>query len=101
MEESKLREFIKSILRELEDEDIEEVTATGDVDGYATPKAFAKKKKKKRSGFGGGHYKADVFDYTLVKEALDKKDLEVIRKLIRDVIGDVYRDIWLKRSVWK
>ena len=23
------------------------------------------------------------------------------RKLIKDVIGDVYRDIWLKRNAWK
>ena len=46
MDESKLREFIKSILRELEDEDIEEVTTTSNVDGNATPRAFSKKKKK-------------------------------------------------------
>ena len=39
--------------------------------------------------------------YKLVNEALDKKDIEVIRKLIKDVIGDVYRDIWLKRNAWK
>ena len=36
-----------------------------------------------------------------VNEALDKKDIEEIRKLIKDVIGDVYRDIWLKRNAWK
>ena len=53
-----------------------------------TPMAFdpegKKKKKKKKIG-----------------EALETKDIAIIRKLIRDVIGDVYRDIWIKRNSWK
>ena len=36
-----------------------------------------------------------------VNEALDEKDLKQIRKLIRDVVGDILRDIWLKRTAWK
>ena len=24
-----------------------------------------------------------------------------IQKLIRDTVGDIYRDIWLKRNSWK
>ena len=36
-----------------------------------------------------------------VNEALEAKDLEIIKKLIRNVIGDVYRDIWIKRASWK
>ena len=39
--------------------------------------------------------------FTFVSEALDKKDLEVITKLIRNVVGDILRDIWLKRTAWK
>ena len=94
MTESKLREIIKSILIELQDEELEEVTTTGSIEGYSTPNAFGgKKKRKKLSTTSTG--------YSVVKEELDKKDLLVIRKLIRDVISDVYRDIWLKRTAWK
>jgi len=101
--ESKLRELIKSVLLQLKEEELDEVTTTGNVDGYSTPNAFKKSsgKKKKKAGHDGGHRKPDVFGFSVVKEELDKKDLEIIRKLIKDVIGDVYRDIWLKRSVWK
>ena len=92
MTESKLRELIKSILQteasEKSEEELEEITVTGDVAGYNTPFAFdpegEKKKKKKKIG-----------------EALESKDIEIIKKLIRDVIGDVYRDIWIKRNSWK
>ena len=34
-------------------------------------------------------------------EALDDKDFKVITKLIKSVVADVLRDIWLKRNVWK
>ncbi len=40
-------------------------------------------------------------NYKKVNEALDKKDVEAIKKVIRDVVGDVFRDIWLKRNSWK
>ena len=74
--QEKLRELIKKYVEE-------ELTTTGDVDGYSTPYAFKKKKKKK------------------VDEALEEKDIQEIRKLIRDVVGNILRDIWLKRSTWK
>ena len=74
--QEKLRELIKKYVEE-------ELTTTGDVDVYSTPYAFKKKKKKK------------------VDEALEAKDVQEIKKLIRDVVGDILRDIWLKRSSWK
>ena len=37
----------------------------------------------------------------MLGEALDEKDLIKIKKLIRTVVADVLRDIWLKRSSWK
>ena len=91
-------EIIKSLTEEiLDEEDLDETTVTGNVDGYMTPFAFTgnkgKKKKKKISTNSTG--------YEMLDETLDKKDLEVIKKLIRDVVGDILRDIWLKRTAWK
>ena len=41
-----IRKEIKKIIEDLKQEDLEEITTTGDVDGYQTPFAFKKKKKK-------------------------------------------------------
>ncbi len=80
----------------LDEEGLEEMTVTGNVAGYNTPKAFStksdEKKKKKRLKRSTG--------YTFVTEALDEKDLKQIQKLIKTVVGDIIRDIWLKRTVW-
>ena len=91
-------DLLESLVEEiLDEEDLDEMTVTGNVDGYMTPFAFTgdkgKKKKKKISTNSTG--------YNVVKEALESKDIEIIKKLIRDVIGDVYRDIRIKRNSWK
>ena len=39
--------------------------------------------------------------YKFVDEALDKKDVEKIRKQIRQEVADIIFDIWLKRTSWK
>ena len=121
MDNNRLRELIRKIIQKEtsiasaagsyeapinvddEDEELEEVTVTSDADGYSTPKAFTNVsgKKRKKAGLDGGHNKPDVFGYSVVKEELEKKDLLVIKKLIRDIIGDVFRDIWVKRNAWK
>ena len=92
------KELVKKLTLELLDEEsLEEISTTAGVDGYSTPFAFSskedEKKKKKRLKKSTG--------FTFVSEAVDKKDLEIIRKLIRDVVGDILRDIWLKRNAWK
>ena len=79
-----MEELVSEIIDE---EELDEITVTGDIDGYGTPFAFGKKKKKQKK-IG-------------VNEALDNKDLEKITKLIRNVVGDILRDIWLKRNSWK
>ena len=90
------KELVKKLTMELLDEEsLEEMTATGDVAGYSTPKAFGKMKKKKKKNI------EKQTGYKFVSEGIDKKDLEVITKLIRNVVGDILRDIWLKRTAWK
>ena len=92
--------LVKKLTMELLDEEgLEEITTTAAVPGYMTPFAFSdksekdKKKKLKRLKKSTG--------YIAVTEALDDKDLKQINKLIRDVVGDILRDIWLKRNSWK
>ena len=94
------KELVKKLTMELLDEEsLEEITTTAAVPGYLTPFAFSdgskknKKKKLKRIKKSTG--------YIAVTEALDDKDLKQIQKLIRDVVGDILRDIWLKRNAWK
>ncbi len=92
--------LIKSLTEEiLDEEDLDEITTTGNVAGYNTPFAFtgnSKKSKKKKK-----KYSTNSTGYEVVNEALDDKDLKQITKLIRNVVGDILRDIWLKRTAWK
>jgi len=94
------KELVKKLTMELLDEEsLEEMSATAGVDGYSTPNAFrgkGKKDKKKNKEISTNSTHFDI-----VKEALDDKDLKQINKLIRDVVGDIIRDIWLKRNAWK
>ena len=92
-------DLIASLTEEiLDEEELEEVNTTASVGGeYMTPFAFdpeGKKKKKDYKSKPNSHRKK-------IGEALESKDIETIKKLIRDVIGDVYRDIWIKRNSWK
>jgi len=90
-------DLVKSVTEEImDDEDLDEITATGNIDGYMTPFAFTsgkgKKKNKKISTNSTG--------YKVIDESLDAKDLEKIKSLIKLTIADVIRDIWLKRTTW-
>ena len=80
------KELIKKLALEVAQEELEEITVTGNVAGYSTPKAFGKKKKQKKIS---------------VTEALNEKDLVKITRLVRDIVANVLRDIWLKRNSWK
>ena len=81
----------------LDEEGLEEITTSAAVPGYMTPFAFSskkdKKKKLKRLKKSTG--------YEPVNEALDDKDLKEIQKLVRSVVANILRDIWLKRASWK
>ena len=94
------KELVKKLTMELLDEEsLEEITTSAAVPGYMTPFAFrgkGKKGKKKNKEIS-----TNSTGYDVVSEALEDKDLKVISKLIRDVVGDILRDIWLKRNSWK
>ena len=101
--EIKTKKHFNEILKQLtleivEEEELEEVNTTASVGGeYMTPFAFdpeGEKIKKKYKSKPNSHRKK-------IGEALESKDIAIIKKLIRDVIGDVYRDIWIKRNSWK
>ena len=90
------KELVKKLTLELLDEEsLEEISTTAGVDGYSTPFAFGKMKKKKKKNI------KKQTGYKFVSEAIDDKDLKQITKLIRNVVGDILRDIWLKRTAWK
>jgi len=89
---SKLKELIKNALQR----DIEEITTTGDVEGYNTPNAFAKNKKKRDKDLEVA-LRATGFK---LAEEIDKKDVEKIKELIRREVAAILRDIWIKRSTW-
>jgi hypothetical protein len=93
-------EIIKSLTEEiLDEEDLDEMTATGNVDGYSTPFVFTGKKKKNKDK--KKKVATNSTDFEIVKEALDDKDLKQIKILIRNVVANILRDIWLKRTTWK
>ena len=92
-------DLLESLVEEiLDEEELEEVNTTASVGGeYMTPFAFDPEgeKIKKKYGKKKNTYRKKI------GEALDAKDIVIIKKLIRDVISDVYRDIWIKRNSWK
>ena len=88
-------DLITSLTEEiLDEEDLDEINTTASVGGeYMTPMAFTGGKKKKYKSKKNSHR-------VKIGESLEAKDLETIKKLIRVVVGDIYRDIWLKRTAW-
>ena len=98
MEVSSLKKLIKlSILEVLSEKELDEMTSTGNVDGYSTPFAFSGKKGKKKKK----EVSTNSTGYEMVNEELEKRDIKLIRLIMRDVIADVLYRIWIKRNSWK
>ena len=88
------KSLIESLAEEiLDEEELDEMTSTNDIAGYNTPFAFDPEGEERKKKYKNSLKK--------VNEALEAKDLVIIKKLIRKVVGDIYRDIWLKRSSWQ
>ena len=101
MTKKQFKTKIKEIMLELlNDYELDEITTTADIAGYSTPLAFKKKKKKIKAGFNGGHKKPNVFGFSVVNEDLSQQDVVQIRKIIKGVLNNMFRDIWLKRNTW-
>ena len=75
------RNQLKEILDELTEDELEEITTTAAAPGYLSPIAFKGKKKK-------------------IKEELEPKDVQQVRKIVKEIINNMLRDIWLKRNSW-
>ena len=87
--ETRLRTYIRELFYEDEDEEeLGEITTTGDIAGYETPYAFSgkgRKRKKRKSS---------------VTEEITKEDLGLLKTMIRTEVAAIIRDIWIKRSAW-
>jgi len=91
----KFDSIIKELANKLFQRKLSEITTTASIDTYQTPYAFGKMKKKRKKNI------EKQTGYNFVSEALDEKDLVQIQKLIRGVVANILRDIWLKRNSWK
>ena len=73
-------QLIKSLTEELiEDEDLDEITSTGNIDGYNTPFAFTGKSKKSKKK--NKKISTNSTGYEMIGESIDGKDIKRIKKL--------------------
>ena len=88
-------DLLESLVEELlDEEELDEMNTTGSVGGsYMTPMAFDPEGQNKKKSKKNSHRKK-------IGESLEAKDLDIIRKLVRKTVGDIYRDIWIKRNSW-
>ena len=93
----KFNSLVKELASRLYRRKLKEITTTASIDTYQTPYAFSKKgmKKKRKKNI------EKQTGYKFVDEALEKKDIQQIRKQIRQEVADILFDIWLKRTSWK
>ena len=93
----KFNNLVKELASRLYRRKLKEITTTASIDTYQTPYAFSKKgmKKKRKKNI------EKQTGYKFVDVALEKIDIEQIRKQIRKEVSDILFDIWLKRSSWR
>ena len=73
---------------------LSEITSTASIDGYETPNAFGKMKKKKKKNI------EKQTGYKFVDEAINDSDMKKVKDAIRKEVSDILRDIWIKRTSW-
>ena len=73
---------------------LSEITSTASIDGYETPNAFGKMKKKRKKNI------EKQTGYKFIDEAISDSDMREIKLAIRKEVSDILRDIWIKRTSW-
>ena len=73
---------------------LSEITSTASIDGYETPNAFGKMKKKRKKNI------EKQTGYKFIDEAISDSDMTKVRLVIRKEVSDILRDIWIKRTSW-
>jgi len=112
MRKSELQEIIKELIQQ----ELDEASTTGAIDGGEgppkTPNWVSKKKKgkgKRKTGKvgkgkvevgAGGHKKPEVFGYKIVKEEITDSDLRKISDIIRMEVALIFFDLFKKKSLW-
>ena len=90
----KFNNLVRELARELFKRKLSEITSTASIDGYETPNAFGKMKKKKKKNI------EKQTGYKFVDEAISDSDMREIKVAIRKEVSDILRDIWIKRTSW-
>jgi len=90
----KFNSLIRELTHKLLRRKLSEITTTASIDGYETPNAFGKIKKKKKKNI------EKQTGYKFVDEAINSSDMEKIRFEIRKEVSNILRDIWIKRNSW-
>ena len=90
----KFNNLVRELARELFKRKLSEITSTASIDGYETPNAFGKMKKKRKKNI------EKQTGYKFVDEAISDSDMTKIRLAIRKEVSDILRDIWIKRTSW-
>ena len=85
-----VRELAQGLLKKK----LSEITTTASIDGYETPNAFGKMKKKKKKNI------EKQTGYKFVDEAINDSDMKKVKDAIRKEVSDILRDIWIKRTSW-
>ena len=91
---AKFNSLVKELASKLFKKKLKEITTTASVDGYQTPSAFGKMKKKRKKNI------EKQTGYKFIDEDVSKQDLDKIKKQIRKEVSDILFDIWVKRSSW-
>ena len=90
----KFNNLVRELASGLLKRKLSEITSTASIDGYETPNAFGKMKKKRKKNI------EKQTGYKFVDEAISDSDMTKVRLVIRKEVSDILRDIWIKRNSW-